>query len=240
MIQRTTNLVLPGFSYQRSRSRGSPFPTWGQSASLQVMAGSEDVLSSIDFFKVVGRFRQLHALSDRNTLIGSVQYGVIRSNDYDIDSVPLSQRFFAGGDRSVRGFQYQDISPTIINDDGEVTATGGRYLEVASVEYNYRFLDRGAVPFLRMPVASSTNSVWMTLTASALASVCAGSLLWVRFDWISPGQSVTVTAAAGECTCLLERTCNGETSLQMVRQVPSGHSGSIADHPCNRLVSAGH
>ena len=135
-VQRTTNLVLPGFSYQRNRSKGSPFPTWGQSASLQVMAGSDDVLSSINFFKTVGKFRQLHALSDRNTLIGSVQFGVIQSNDYD--SVPLSQRFFAGGDRSVRGFQYQDISPT----DTEGVAIGGRFLEVAGLEYNYRFLDR--------------------------------------------------------------------------------------------------
>ena len=135
-VTQTTNLVLPGFSYQRTRSRGSPFPTWGQSASLQVMAGAEDLLSSINFFKVVGKFRQLHALSDRNTIIGSVQYGAIQSNDYD--RVGISQRFFAGGDNSVRGFQYRDISPT----DGDGNPVGGRYLEVASVEYNYRFLDR--------------------------------------------------------------------------------------------------
>ncbi len=135
-VTQTTNLVLPGFSYQRTRSKGSPFPTWGQSASLQVMAGSEDILSSINFFKVVGKFRQLYALSDRNTLIGSVQYGAIETNDFD--RVGTSQRFFAGGDNSVRGFQYKDISPTDL--DGK--AIGGRYLEVLSAEYNYRFLDR--------------------------------------------------------------------------------------------------
>lgn len=135
-VEETTDLVLPGFSYQRSRSIGSPFPSRGQAISLQVMAGSRRILSTIDFFKAVTSLRYLRAVSDRNTLIGSVQYGFIQSNDYP--RVPVSQRFFAGGDRSVRGYSYQDISPK--NPAGE--AVGGRYLEVVSLEYNYRFLDR--------------------------------------------------------------------------------------------------
>jgi len=65
-----------------------------------------------------------------------LQYGAIHSNDYD--RVPTSQRFFAGGDRSIRGFQFRDLSPR--NSDDE--AVGGRFLEVLSLEYNYRFLDR--------------------------------------------------------------------------------------------------
>ncbi|MGQ7846308.1 autotransporter assembly complex protein TamA [Granulosicoccus sp. 3-233] len=134
-VEQSTDLVLPGVSYSRSRSKGSPFPTWGQSASFQIMGGSKEALSTIDFLKATGRFRYLRAISDRNTLIGTLQYGVIQSNDYP--RVPITQRFFAGGDRSVRGFRYKDISPK--NTDGE--AVGGRFLEVANIEYNYRFLD---------------------------------------------------------------------------------------------------
>lgn len=134
--QETTDLVLPGVSYSRTRSKGSPFPVWGQSSSIQVLGGSTRALSSIDFFKTLGTFRYLRALSDRNTLIGSIQYGAIQSNDYD--RVPTTQRFFAGGDRSVRGFKYRDLSPRNVKDE----AVGGRYLEVLSLEYNYRFLDR--------------------------------------------------------------------------------------------------
>lgn len=134
--EETTDLLLPGFSYSRTRSKGSPFPVWGQAASIQVLGGSSRALSTIDFFKTLGTFRYLRALSDRNTIIGAIQYGAIQSNDYD--RVPISQRFFAGGDRSVRGFQYRDLSPR--NSDDE--AVGGRYLEVLSLEYNYRFLDR--------------------------------------------------------------------------------------------------
>jgi translocation and assembly module TamA len=134
--EETTDLVLPGFSYSKTQSKGSPFPVWGQSTSIQVLGGSTRALSSIEFFKIIGTFRYLRALSDRNTIISAVQYGAIQSNDYD--RVPISQRFFAGGDRSVRGFKYRDLSPR--NTDNE--AVGGRYLEILSLEYNYRFLDR--------------------------------------------------------------------------------------------------
>ena len=133
--EQTTDLVLPGVSYQRSRSKGQPFATWGQAVSFQLMGGSKRVLSSIDFLKAVGKFRYLRAVSDRNTLISSLQYGAIHSNDND--RVPTSQRFFAGGDNTVRGFAFREISPR--NSDDE--AIGGRFLEVLSLEYDYRFRD---------------------------------------------------------------------------------------------------
>lgn len=135
-VEETTDLVLPGFSYSRSRSKGEPFATWGQSLSFQLLGGSDKLLSSIDFLKGVARYRYLRAVAPKHTLIATVQFGAIRSSDND--RVPVTQRFFAGGDRTVRGFAYRDISPR--NADGD--AVGGRYLEVQNLEYNYRFLDR--------------------------------------------------------------------------------------------------
>jgi len=135
-VESETDLVMPGISYSRSRSKGQPFPEWGQALSFQIMGGSKDALSTIDILKAVGRFRYLRAVSNRNTLIATLQYGAIRSNNYDL--VPLSQRFFAGGDRTVRGYRFKDISPRNLKGD----PVGGRYLEVMSAEYNYRFVDR--------------------------------------------------------------------------------------------------
>ncbi len=132
----TIDLLLPGFSYSRSRSKGAPFPVWGQSVSFQLLGGSKQFVSDIDFLKSVGRFRYLRAISDRNTIIATVQYGAIESNDFE--RVPTSERFFVGGDRTIRGFAFRDISPRNPDD----VAVGGRYLEVLNLEYNYRFLDR--------------------------------------------------------------------------------------------------
>lgn len=132
----TTDLVLPGVSYSRSRSKGAPFTTWGQSESFSIFGGTEGLLSSIDFLKATIDFRYVRSFFEKSSFIGAVGLGWIDSNDFD--QVPVSQRFFAGGDRSVRGFQYRDISP--VNADGD--AVGGRFLEQFTFEYNYRFFDR--------------------------------------------------------------------------------------------------
>jgi translocation and assembly module TamA len=48
----------------------------------------------------------------------------------DFDELPAQYRFFAGGDRSVRGYGYNELSPT----DAEGNKVGGRHLLVGSVE----------------------------------------------------------------------------------------------------------
>ena len=47
--------------------------------------------------------------------------------------LPGSQRFFTGGDQSIRGYAYNSLGPT----DAAGTVVGGRNLAVASVEYEY-------------------------------------------------------------------------------------------------------
>ena len=130
----TGDLLLPGFSYSRSRSKGSPFPESAQSASFQLLGGSDQALSSINFLKGVASVRYLKALDERHSLLAGAQYGAITASDFT--RVPTSQRFFAGGDKSVRGFGFRELSPRT---GGQ--AIGGRYLEVLNLEYNYRFLD---------------------------------------------------------------------------------------------------
>ena len=61
----------------------------------------------------------------------------------DFDQLPPELRFFAGGDRSVRGFDYQELGAT--NAAGKVI--GGEFLAVGSAEYEKFFSPRwgGAV-----------------------------------------------------------------------------------------------
>ncbi|MFK7891665.1 MAG: autotransporter assembly complex family protein [Granulosicoccus sp.] len=135
-IEDQTDLLLLGMSMARSRSSGSPFPERGQNLVFELTSAARKFFSSINILKAVAKFRYLRAISTRNTLIASLQYGAIKSDDYD--RVPVSQRFFAGGDRSLRGFAYRSVSPT--NAEGE--NVGGRFLEILNLEYNYRFRER--------------------------------------------------------------------------------------------------
>lgn len=137
-VRDRSDLVLPGVSYSKSKSVGSPFPKRGYNTSLQFLYGSRELLSDIDFYKSVINYKWLGSFLDLNTLILSLQYGAISTNDFS--RVPVSQRFFAGGDRSVRGFDFRGISPV----DEEGDPVGGRYLEVFSAEYNFQFRPRWA------------------------------------------------------------------------------------------------
>ncbi|HVN41483.1 MAG TPA: BamA/TamA family outer membrane protein [Steroidobacteraceae bacterium] len=63
--------------------------------------------------------------------------------------LPASQRFFAGGDRSVRGFALNELGPTEVAPDGTKTTVGGRNKIVGSIELERDFPHnlRGAMFF---------------------------------------------------------------------------------------------
>ena len=54
-----------------------------------------------------------------------------------IENLPSSLRFFAGGDTSVRGYDYRSLGPQDENGD----FIGGRHLIETSVETDFRFAE---------------------------------------------------------------------------------------------------
>jgi len=70
-------------------------------------------------------FNTVHGIATRFEL------GGIMTDDFY--SVPLSKRFYTGGDQTVRGFRYNSLAPE--DNNGELI--GGQFLNVASVEYRY-------------------------------------------------------------------------------------------------------
>jgi len=65
-------------------------------------------------------------------LIARFDIGTTLAND--AADLPVSIKYFAGGDQNVRGYQYQSLGPE--NELGEVV--GGKHLFVASAEYDFR------------------------------------------------------------------------------------------------------
>jgi len=62
----------------------------------------------------------------------------------DFNQLPPELRFFAGGDRSIRGFNYQELGSS--NGKGVI---GGTNLAVGSIEYERYFLEKwGAAVFV--------------------------------------------------------------------------------------------
>ena len=66
----------------------------------------------------------------RLTCKGTIAITAIKN----IEKLPLSLRFFAGGDYSVRGFAYESLGPTATDSAGNTKVIGGKHLILGSLE----------------------------------------------------------------------------------------------------------
>ncbi len=122
------DLVMPGIGLIRSRFDSPVYATRGYRLALDLNGGTETFGSDVSFARLQVGAEGVYQVWDRGRVLGRLQLGKVWVEPFE--DLPLSQRFFAGGDQSVRGFDYQALAPR--NEDGDVI--GGRYLAVASVE----------------------------------------------------------------------------------------------------------
>ena len=131
-----STLLMPGVSYSVLRSDNRIDPSHGYSVALDAQVAKEGLMSDTNLLHGNAQFKALTTLWEKHRFLGRIQFGGSATNGYK--SVPPSLRFFAGGDQSVRGYDYQSLSPK--NSDGD--RIGGRYMVAGSVEYQYQFAEK--------------------------------------------------------------------------------------------------
>ena len=143
-----TDLLMPGVSFTRSELDDPIHPRNGWYAFIDVHGASEDVLSTTTFLQSLVQGRFVLPLWDTARLLLRGEYGATLNNE--LAELPASQRFFAGGDQSVRGYAYRSIGPR--DESGE--NIGGEYMTTLSAEIEQTvwgnlgvaaFLDAGGV-----------------------------------------------------------------------------------------------
>lgn len=127
----TTMLIYPGVSINRTRQRGGLMTTWGDSQHYSVDVSNTVCGSDIDFVILQAQNVWIRTLAEKHRFVVRGNLGWIETNDFE--RVPPSLRFFAGGDRSIRGYKYKSLSPR--DDDGKFT--GASKLATGSLEYQY-------------------------------------------------------------------------------------------------------
>jgi len=127
----TSTLVIPGILLSRTSADDPLFPRSGYSVNLDIHGGVESPLTETTFLHTSISARSVWPLTERSRLLVRGELGAIQATTFS--DLPPSQRFFAGGDQSVRGYGYQELSPK--NSAGD--AIGGQYLTVASIEADY-------------------------------------------------------------------------------------------------------
>lgn len=106
------------------------FPTRGVVIDLSLQGAAEPVASATSFLRgqaFAGGYLPL----GRWIFAARGEAGMIVTDEFD--KMPRSLRFFTGGDRSVRGYGYESLSP----EDADGTLIGGKYLLVGSLEAMY-------------------------------------------------------------------------------------------------------
>ncbi len=131
-----SNLLMPGVSYSYLRSDNRIDPHNGYRLQFDTKVAKEGLASDTNLLYGTALFKGLTTVWDNHRLLGRVQVGGSATNGYK--SVPPSLRFFAGGDQSVRGYDYQSLSPE--NADGD--RIGGRYMVALSAEYQYSIAEK--------------------------------------------------------------------------------------------------
>lgn len=142
-ISGNSTLLYPELRWSLRRTDDPLSPSEGWSLASEARIAPGGLGSDAAFALLRAEARLLRPLANRHRLLARLQLGALWTDDFD--RLPPAQRFFAGGDRSIRGFAFQELGPK--NELGRVA--GGRYLAVASLEYErHLFGDFGVAGFV--------------------------------------------------------------------------------------------
>ncbi len=128
---RRTRLLLPAVIYDHKRADRDIFPTRGRRLTLELRGTGQFMGSTTDFLQTVISGRFVRSLSDESRILARATIGFTAKSEFAL--LPPSVRFFAGGDESIRGFDYESLGPK----DGLGNVIGGSNLLVASLEYEH-------------------------------------------------------------------------------------------------------
>jgi translocation and assembly module TamA len=130
-----STLVFGEAALTRKQADNPDFVRRGWLLNVAARSTAGRALSDASFSELTADAKWIRAFGtrSRNRLILRGSAGITWTNDFA--ALPPQLRFFAGGDRSVRGYGYQSIGPRNSTD----RVIGGHHLLVASTEVEHYF-----------------------------------------------------------------------------------------------------
>ncbi|MBB6600494.1 autotransporter assembly complex family protein [Luteimonas sp. MC1825] len=113
------------------------FPRSGYSGHLLLRGGAEGLGSEASFAQVHARGHWYLGFGDLDRLILRGEFG--QTSTSALVDMPPSLRFYAGGDGSVRGYEWREVGPRVVDADDDSFALGARHVFTASAEYEHYF-----------------------------------------------------------------------------------------------------
>ena len=129
-------------------------PTQGFRVQARAAPYAQAIGSSIDLFESKVQASAYYAIDEAANYVLAGRIGLGSLFGPEINEIPTTHRFYAGGAGSVRGYAYRSLAP--IGPFGQ--AIGGRSLLDGSVEARIKVTDTiGVVPFLDMGNAFASS-----------------------------------------------------------------------------------
>lgn len=133
--RKNVQYLVPGTTFTELVLPEGIDPLSGHKTWLDARGSVPELGADIAFLRLSAGYKRLIGLGGSQLLVARAEVGSIATGD--INQIPSSQRFFTGGDATVRGFDYESLAPEDAN--GELI--GGRYLNVASLDYSIKVIE---------------------------------------------------------------------------------------------------
>ena len=127
----SSTLLMPDAQWSRNWTRNRIYTRDGTRLVLGLRGAADSLGSDTDFVQARTTAKWIESIGRHGRAIVRADIGATRVDDFT--KLPPSIRFFAGGDRSVRGYDFETLGPT----DASGNVIGGRHLVAASLEYEH-------------------------------------------------------------------------------------------------------
>ncbi|MEO6066307.1 MAG: autotransporter assembly complex family protein, partial [Lysobacterales bacterium] len=126
-----SSLLYPELRLLRKETDDILFPRKGWSLDFALRGSPLEFAGGTRFLQFYGDARWIVPIGDEARALFRGALGTTQVRDFT--NLPPELRFFAGGDRNIRGFNYQSIG----EQDADGAVIGGRHLVAVSAEYEF-------------------------------------------------------------------------------------------------------
>lgn len=121
--------ILPSITFTQIIRDNPAAPKRGRRIDFNLRGST--LLDDINFIQADLQAKWLHPVSETVKILTRLELGATAPNN--VEKVPLSQRFYTGGDTTLRGYAYRSL-PLLIDKNGNFHPAGGSYIAVGSFE----------------------------------------------------------------------------------------------------------
>jgi len=124
----SSRLIIFGVNRESAKGRELGRVTNGRRLSFDIRGASDSLGSDTSFLQFRSTAKWIRSLGEKTRILSRASLGL--TVEEELAELPASVRFFAGGDRSVRGYEYESLGPT----DAVGDVIGGSHLLTGSLE----------------------------------------------------------------------------------------------------------